>query len=44
MLHLTKENGHIGAIVPISYISTKRMNPIRQLLKQIPLMNFVRVS
>ena len=33
MLHLTKENGHIGAIVPISYISTKRMNPIRQLLK-----------
>ena len=33
MLHLTEEGGHIGAIIPISYISTKRMNPVRQLLK-----------
>jgi hypothetical protein len=29
---ILKDNGHLGMIVPISYISTKRMTPIRNLL------------
>ena len=33
-LYLLNENGHMGMIVPISYISTKRMNPVRGLLRE----------
>lgn len=29
---ILKENGHFGMIIPISYVSTKRMSPIRNLL------------